>query len=498
MNTTTWVSQVQGISADLFRYHENHFCFRYVNYQVHCEYRTPEMFELVVRRVDAFSGWIDDLQVLVWNHNTDKGGILINVGPSYENEIRLPIHLQADEPPFVSQKQMTSIAPITYPYSTIRSFQRVDKAFFNQKFQSDISELPSYLFAVGIDQEKHVYLYNTTYQSYDDISAPMQHLVDVAIKHQLFPLYFVISSQDGYYENTYHEDAIHDVPVHHRCKYILCQSSQNHFPCALNIVDRHYFYHNMYNSFRSFHRGISFDTKQSKLVFGAQDRGTKQNFLVNRTIEMSPRMYFKKIIAPKYPWILCSDDDTWIDRKDMVHYKYILDVDGISSTWDATAWKLNSGSVIFKSQSPWQQWFYQQYEAGVHYIEIKDDFSDVEEKFHWCENHPEECRAMVHRCLQLFQKVYRYDHICRHSRNILELVQKVHVETIPTPSVNRWIDRVFYINLEKRSDRRIHIEKQLHDVQMESVERFPGVVPSDGNAPNNSSTKDCTKTFFIR
>ena len=353
MNTTSWVQQVQGLYADLYGYHEEHFCFRYVNYQVLCEYQNPTMFELVVRRVDTMAGWADNLQVLVWNHTTtDPTATVIQVGPSMEHEIRIPIYVDS-ESPLLPQETWTMLIPITQPYSPTRSFQRIDRTSFNRRFQSDIHGLPPSLFAVGIDQENNIYVYNETYQTYDDISAPIQHLVDVALTYKLAPLYFVISSQDGYFENTYHETSRNDVPIYHRGKYILCQSSHTSFLYTWNVVDRHYFYHNLYNSFRSFHRGIPFEQKQSMLVFGAQDRGTHRNFLVNRSIELSPRMYFKTHIAPRYPWILCSDEDTWIDRKDMIHYKYILDVDGIASTWDATAWKLNSGSVIFKSQSPW-------------------------------------------------------------------------------------------------------------------------------------------------
>ena len=469
MNTTSWVQQVQGLYADLYGYHEEHFCFRYVNYQVLCEYQNPTMFELVVRRVDTMAGWADNLQVLVWNHTTtDPTATVIQVGPSMEHEIRIPISV-GSESPLLPQETWTMLIPITHPYSPTRSFQRIDRTSFNRRFHSDIHGLPSSLFAVGIDQENSIYVYNETYQTYDDISAPIQHLVDVALTYKLTPLYFVISSQDGYFENTYHETSRNDVPIYHRGKYILCQSSHTSFPYTWNVVDRHYFYHNLYNSFRSFHRGIPFEQKQSMLVFGAQDRGTHRNFLVNRSIELSPRMYFKKHIAPRYPWILCSDEDTWIDRKDMIHYKYILDVDGIASTWDATAWKLNSGSVIFKSQSPWQQWFYPQYLPDVHFIEIKDDFSDIEEKFRWCEAHPDKCLAMVQRCLQLFQEVYRYDHICQHSRHLLQHCK----ENLQIRS----IDRVFYINLDQRQDRKTHIESQLHTCGFASLmERFPGIV----------------------
>jgi hypothetical protein len=97
----------------------------------------------------------------------------------------------------------------------------------------------------------------------------------------------------------------------------------------------------------------------------------------------------------------------WVDSKDLVKFKYILDIDGMAATWDATAWKMNSGSVLFKTDSCWKQWFYEDFVPWKNYIPIKDDFSDMDEKFEWCESNPEECQKIIENNLNLFQKVYR-------------------------------------------------------------------------------------------
>ena len=76
-------------------------------------------------------------------------------------------------------------------------------------------------------------------------------------------------------------------------------------------------------------------------------------------------------------------------------YKYILDIDGMASTWDATAWKMNAGSVLFKTDSGWRQWFYDDFLPWVHYIPVADDFSDLEEKILLCNKHPNECKKII-------------------------------------------------------------------------------------------------------
>ena len=245
------------------------------------------------------------------------------------------------------------------------------------------------------------------------------------------PFYFIICSSDGYMQDHYLEvrtdprriqagDALDpsQYPVFHHRKYILTQSSHKHTPYLLDIPDKHYFYHNLYHSFRSFHQGIPFSHKINKIVYAGQNRGGVKNFIKRRDIEITQREYFYSAVSKEN--VICGG---WIDRTDMIYYKYILDIDGEAATWDATAWKLNSGSVIFKTQSAWKQWFHSMYIEGVHYIEIQEDFSDLQEKYAWCESHQEECVQIVQNCKALFQKVYAFTSVMKHTVNVLDILK---------------------------------------------------------------------------
>ena len=137
---------------------------------------------------------------------------------------------------------------------------------------------------------------------------------------------------------------------------------------------------------------------------------------------MPPRVYFRDNIVPLYSFIHCPNG--WIDRKVMAeNYKYILNIDGLASCYDATAWLLNSGSIIFKPKSVWRQWFYDDFIAGVHYIELEEDFKDIEEKWLWCESHQEECEVMIQRCKALFQTTYNNTNIIEYTRRILKNIK---------------------------------------------------------------------------
>ena len=111
-----------------------------------------------------------------------------------------------------------------------------------------------------------------------------------------------------------------------------------------------------------------------------------------------------------------------MERHDMINYKYILDIDGNASTWDATAWKLNSGSVIFKTDSNWEQWFYKEYKPWVHYVPVADDFSDIQERYKWCEANPKKCVEMIRNAKELFQTIYRHENVLKYVHDLLDLL----------------------------------------------------------------------------
>ena len=194
-------------------------------------------------------------------------------------------------------------------------------------------------------------------------------------------------------------------------------------PYTIDIIDRHYFYCSLYHDYRSFHRGIPFQNKIAKIVYaGRLHNSSRFNFLRKRekTHDKTQREYFYSDAVSKEN-VVC-EKGKWIESKEMVEYKYILDMDGNACTWDATAWKLNSGSVLFKVESGWRQWFYDEFHQWIHYVPIADDFSDLQEKYHWCETHPEECEIMVSNAKDLFQEVYHFSNVVEYSRNALSRI----------------------------------------------------------------------------
>jgi glycosyl transferase, family 25 len=547
---------VRGIEVDLYKYHENTFCFRYVDYVVCTQYLDPHTYNLVVRRLDGPDGTSDTLQILIcdsvqesteivtigpWSMSEDTYGVYVHVMTSKRRIERDTDHPFLLPPP--RTKKWASYTP---------NYCMISREEFNAKFDTDLVVLPYSMFAIGAEgtkgkvtkegkgtegEEGTLYMYHQGAGSrcgeFNNVRAPCDHIWRVANGMQALngkSFYMVISSNDGYLEKVYHSSArtharqigetecqgLHvppacsenEYPVFHKHKTVFAQSIHIGLPHTVAIPDRHFFFHNMNHSFRSYHRGIQWDTKIPKIVFGGQARDSQYNFLdiSMRSLEIAPRTYFKEVIAPKYPNMI-ECDGRWIDRTEMVYYKYILDIDGAASTWDATAWKLNSGSVIFKPKSAWAQWFYKDinnsnnsgegcYQAGIHYIEIRDDFSDIQEKYEWCEEHPQECMEMIRRCKALFQEVYSYTNIIAYTERILSdhvlgtsfLLGMERNTSIGNSRsrIHNYIDGVIYINLDKRVDRREEMDAQC-EIYGISCERFSAI-------PHSFGIVGCTKS----
>jgi hypothetical protein len=434
--------QVQKIDVDLYEYHPN-FCHDYTDIHVTTAFIDSRHYNIIITRLDQPIGWNETLKILIHYREKEITNI-ITVDPSPEKTVEIKIETDFD---IYASTRETEI-PKSYslvPRDSI-PVDKMSKDEFEIAFDTEIyAKLPDNLYAVGFKNGR-IYMYNEKFGSYFEIVHCIKIIARVFFA--TFPpeqkYHFVICANDGYFEQNYHSlhrtipkviteyndgkrivlDNLQEYPVFYKNKWILGMSNHLNMPFTIDTVDRHYIYCNLYNPFRSFHRGIPFRQKKNQIIFGCRvQRGGKYNFLTCKTEhpnigEMSPRQYF-------YTDHVCKDNvvygyELWIDNKEMVNYKYILDVDGNACTWDATAWKLNSGSVIMKTKSPWRQWFYDDYIPWVHYIPIADDFSDLQEKYHWCEDHPVECERMIVRCKDLFQKTFRFNNIMTYVQSIFE------------------------------------------------------------------------------
>jgi hypothetical protein len=443
--------KVKNIEIDLTDFDKSRqLTHYYFDIEVLHEYMDEYHYEIIVRRLDngGKEGWKHDLFVLV-NYISLEKTEKINIGDCDKPEKRIIIESKYK----IEDSGEENIYSENYTFPIIPDPIAISREEFNSVFKTDIVTLPGNLYAVGIfilredndTKSIKVYMYNESYGNYYEVIFTVNLLLKVIAMTMTLEetsYYFIICSDDGYPEYRYMnsiektpkwiEDLeyknIHRIdittvseteyPVFHSKQTIMAHSTMKHIPHIVPIIDRHYLYCNLYNRYRSIHRGIPFSQKQNKMILGCrQDRGSKYNFVERRDIEINQRSYFYTDFCDKKN--VHYKEDEWITDHEMIGYKYILDIDGNASTWDATAWKLNSGSVIFKVDGPWTQWFYSEYLPYTHYIPIKDDMSDLQEKYQWCEEHPEECEKIVVNSKQLFQKTFRMSNIIKYIQSIL-------------------------------------------------------------------------------
>ena len=424
------------------------------DFQVLAEFTDQKTCDIHVKRLDTLNpneGWSENLHVFL---NDDCGNtVKICIGPQEESNLKIvTIQLPDAFSASISNNTNNPINERWYPsYNPLQNhyIRYISLHEFNDLFQTDIKTLPSSIFAIGI-KDGAAYKHHDGYGDYPwtyEIDLTLNHIISVAYNKtpNRCPdnFYCLLCAHDGYMEGYYpsqrnipkipepdeyrnkvivhvNEDEPNVYPLLHKNKYILAQSIHPDTAYTIAVPDRYYFCLNRYNLYHSIHRGLPFKQKIPQIVFACNPRGNKYNFTKRRDIDVPQRVYFQSDQVPKDNIHAPSS----IDRHDMIKYKYVLDIDGNASTWDATAWKLNSGSVIFKTDSNWAQWFYADYHPWIHYIPVADDFADIQERFHWCEQNPEKCEEMIKNCKELFQQIYRHHNVIKYTENLLDIISQ--------------------------------------------------------------------------
>ena len=94
-----------------------------------------------------------------------------------------------------------------------------------------------------------------------------------------------------------------------------------------------------------------------------------------------------------------TNHDQWIKPRmsirDHLDYKFILCLEGYDVASNLK-WVMSSGSLAVMPKPKYETWFMEgRLIPDVHYVSIKDDYSDLEEKLHYYIKHPDEAKRMV-------------------------------------------------------------------------------------------------------
>ena len=90
--------------------------------------------------------------------------------------------------------------------------------------------------------------------------------------------------------------------------------------------------------------------------------------------------------------------------KDQLKYKFVLCPEG-NDVATNLKWVMSSNSVAIMSRPKYETWFMEgKLEAGTHYIEVKDDYSDAPEKIDFYLNNPDQVKEIVRNANQHVQQ----------------------------------------------------------------------------------------------
>ena len=104
-----------------------------------------------------------------------------------------------------------------------------------------------------------------------------------------------------------------------------------------------------------------------------------------------------------------------LEIKEMVKYKYILNIGGSSGTSTSISWKLGSTSLIFNVHSDFEDWFFHLLQPWKHYVPIKADLTDLKQNFDMMNEKPQLAKDIVENANRAMAKmalgVYRDEYI---------------------------------------------------------------------------------------
>ncbi|MCG6333968.1 lipopolysaccharide A protein [Vibrio alginolyticus] len=130
----------------------------------------------------------------------------------------------------------------------------------------------------------------------------------------------------------------------------------------------------------------------------------KKDMVAWRGVGFQPHR--KKVIHAFYNHPQCNigqtrpvEGEPWekgfMSIKEQLQYKFLLCIEG-NDVATNLKWAMSSNSLVIMSKPKYETWFMEgKLEAGVHYVEVKDDYSDLPEKMDYYLANEQEALAII-------------------------------------------------------------------------------------------------------
>jgi hypothetical protein len=317
----------------------------------------------------------------------------------------------------------------------------IDLIEFNEKFKSNMIILPINFAAFGY-KNYHFYVYclNSHHGFLSVLNLILKYWIfNIHLSINKEEYYFVITLNDGYreripYKNTelisyvpkYDEfsntnDIINidddKYPILHKNHHVLCFSKRINDSSAVCFPDIYYILHKGYKNLLNEidDNLINWNNKINKAIYrGNNNNGYIYNFIDYKNKDKIPRKYlYEKFKNDE----LVDLDDKKLSKLEQIKYKYLLDIDGYTNSWEGTIWKLYSGSLVIKQKSIWKQWYYDELIEWVHYVPINNDFSNLKMIIKWCINNDDICKQIAFNSRKFIKEKLNNKYVCNYIIN---------------------------------------------------------------------------------
>lgn len=121
---------------------------------------------------------------------------------------------------------------------------------------------------------------------------------------------------------------------------------------------------------------------------------------------------------------------------DHLKFKYLISLDGNTTAWGRVPWILMSNSVFLKQETNDIQYFYAGLAKDVNYVAIKEDLSDIFEKFNWLNTHQEQAKQIAENGTKFALENLTSDKILEDMSLILIEYSKLQKFTLNQPTLD--------------------------------------------------------------
>ena len=99
-------------------------------------------------------------------------------------------------------------------------------------------------------------------------------------------------------------------------------------------------------------------------------------------------------------------------------YKYLIDIQGNGYS-GRLKYLLHSGRLLFMQDRKWKAYYHFKLKPYVHFVPVKEDFSDMYEQLEWVEKNPEQVAEIIHNATSCALTELKYENVILELRNKL-------------------------------------------------------------------------------